>query len=238
MKSRISVALFSITIAAWALPAQASDCPVRIAEYFLIGSGQKLLQYQVTLRSPGTGMSVVTLAAQGTGVTRRATFNADFEPDPLVKFPVPREYNVVVLFPWDRNLAPSMALEVNGVPCSDSVGLKQNDVDPTPVPFDDAGIAIGQDLSVSVVSQNAFVERVAPRYPEAAKEQGVSGSVVLAVVVGMGGRVISSWILQTSHSNLLDNAALEAARASRFQEPQSGGRPVVAAYRIEYNFSL
>jgi TonB family protein len=229
---------FFITVLC-APPVQAASCSVTLAEYFLIGSGQQVLQYQVTLRSHATGMMSAHLMVQAGGTTRSATFNADFEPNPLNKFPSnPPEYDVVVLFPWERGPSPSVALEVNGAPCSSSVALQSNEIDPVLVPFDDAGIKLSRDLQISTVSQNAFVQRVTPIYPDMAKDRGISGSVQVAVVVGKGGRVISSWILQTSHSDLLDNAALDAARASTFQEPQSGGQPVIAAYRIEYTFAL
>jgi TonB family protein len=81
-----------------------------------------------------------------------------------------------------------------------------------------------------------FIEKVAPVYPEIAKEQGAQGTAIVLATVGPAGNVISVSMDQSTGNHLLDQAALTAARSSKFEPPQIDGKPATETYRILYTF--
>ena len=90
----------------------------------------------------------------------------------------------------------------------------------------------------AVVVDARFVSQVQPIYPEIPKSQGIQGTAIVLVTVGPDGNVISLSISQSTGNRLLDNAALEAARSSKFQAPEVDGHPATQTYRIVYTFAL
>lgn len=87
-----------------------------------------------------------------------------------------------------------------------------------------------------VVVDARFISRVAPAYPDIAREQGASGTAIVLATVGPTGNVISVAIDQSTGNKLLDAAAMSAARASRFAPPEIDGSPATETYRIVYTF--
>ena len=77
------------------------------------------------------------------------------------------------------------------------------------------------------------VEAVEARYPEEARERGLSGPVLVGLELDADGNVLSAEIEQ-GLGPLLDDAALEAARRLRFSPAIRNGEPV--AVRITYRF--
>jgi len=90
----------------------------------------------------------------------------------------------------------------------------------------------------AVVVDARFISQVQPLYPEIPKSQGIQGTAIVLVTVGPDGNVISLSIGQSTGNRLLDAAALEAARASKFQAPEVDGHPATQTYRIVYTFAL
>ena len=73
-----------------------------------------------------------------------------------------------------------------------------------------------------------------PAYPPIAKAANASGSVTVQVTVDEGGRVISANAV--SGHPLLRQAAVNAARSSRFSPTMLSGQPVRVTGVITYNF--
>jgi protein TonB len=90
----------------------------------------------------------------------------------------------------------------------------------------------------AVVVDARFISQVQPVYPEIARSQGIQGTAIVLVTVGPNGRAISQIIGQSAGNRLLDAAALDAARASRFQAPEVDGHAETRTYRIVYTFAL
>jgi len=80
-------------------------------------------------------------------------------------------------------------------------------------------------------------QRVTPRYPALALEAGVQGSVVVYQLVGRDGRVKDVKLHPKVHQPLLDDAALEAARAWTFEPALVNGRPVAVWVSVTFRFS-
>ena len=80
------------------------------------------------------------------------------------------------------------------------------------------------------------VSKPAPSYPNAAKQQGVSGVVVVQIVVDESGKVIKADAL-CGHP-ILAKAATDAALQARFTPTTLSGMPVKVSGVITYNFVL
>jgi periplasmic protein TonB len=98
------------------------------------------------------------------------------------------------------------------------------DAEPTPV------------YAPTIVVDARFVERVTPVYPDIAREQNAQGTAIVLATIGPDGRVLSVAVDQSTGNRQLDNAAIAAARASRFAPPEIDGKPATETYRIVYSF--
>jgi len=78
--------------------------------------------------------------------------------------------------------------------------------------------------------------KVEPEYPAEARERGVEGDVLLAVVVGAGGDVVDATVL--SGHPLLNDAAIDAVRQWKFQPVMVDGATVETETSIRVRFSL
>ncbi len=82
-----------------------------------------------------------------------------------------------------------------------------------------------------------FAHKVLPRYPRAAREQGIQGTVLLQALIDAAGKVREVKVLRSPHATLA--AAAEAAlRASRLEPGMVGQRPVPVKLKIPYHFLL
>ena len=83
----------------------------------------------------------------------------------------------------------------------------------------------------------AFLERVEPAYPPRARRAGIEGVATVRVRLDAAGAVLAVELVQASGSRLLDEAALAAARASRFapatREAAAIASEALATYRFE-----
>jgi len=84
----------------------------------------------------------------------------------------------------------------------------------------------------------ALARAVEPRYPDLAREAGVEGTVTVLMLVGLEGRVLRAIIAPKGSVPMLDEAALEAARASVFTPALADGHPVKVWVRQQYRFRL
>ena len=82
-----------------------------------------------------------------------------------------------------------------------------------------------------------LVERVEAKYPEQARKDGITGTVLLQLVVGTDGRVSESKVARPAGHGF-DEAALEAARALRFEPATQEGTPVAVQINYEVQFQL
>ena len=77
-----------------------------------------------------------------------------------------------------------------------------------------------------------------PRYPMAAREQGLEGVVVLSVLVRPDGRVDDARVAISSGAHVLDEAALSAVRTWLFTPATRNGRPVESIVEVPVKFAL
>ncbi|QOT74853.1 energy transducer TonB [Cupriavidus basilensis] len=79
-----------------------------------------------------------------------------------------------------------------------------------------------------------------PKYPAAAREQGIEGKASIRATMDATGEVVRADVLQSSGSPALDSAAVEAVMESRcnpYRDPTTGElRPMTVVHPI--NFAL
>lgn len=86
--------------------------------------------------------------------------------------------------------------------------------------------------------QAAYLNAPAPRYPEAARQSGEQGTVVLRVRVGRDGAASRVVVEKSSGSRHLDAAALQAVRAWRFTPARRGADAVESWMLVPIVFRL
>jgi TonB family protein len=91
------------------------------------------------------------------------------------------------------------------------------------------------ELSASA-AESGLIHRVEPEYPEAARLQGIQGSVVLEVQIHPDGTVEELKIV--SGQPLLADAAIAAVKQWRFRPRQMNGQPATMQTTVTLNFRL
>lgn len=82
-----------------------------------------------------------------------------------------------------------------------------------------------------------FVKRIEPKYPPQARESGISGTILVQVLVDKKGKVADARIYKDSGTNVgLEEAAIKAAKASEFTPAISDGQPIAVWIIYPYNF--
>ncbi|MDH5185559.1 MAG: energy transducer TonB [candidate division WOR-3 bacterium] len=113
---------------------------------------------------------------------------------------------------------------------------KITDVDPPTVPY----------WKVEVPPKSVYIPR--PVYPEVARLAGIEGKVVVRTLVDIDSSIVSGKIIKgelidviiekSSGNNVLDQAALEAARKARFTPAKQQDMLVRVWVSIPYEFKL
>lgn len=91
---------------------------------------------------------------------------------------------------------------------------------------------------IPIFNDNLSMQAIAkpePIYPPAAQARGISGTVIVQVIIDESGRVVSAGA--TSPIPLLSEAAIDAAYQAWFSPTIKDGRPVVACGIIGYRFA-
>jgi TonB family protein len=243
------VCLTGIPIIALSGIAAEAKCPLESTNFVLAGIGHtgRLYRYELTVRTsnvlpvsaqlpvssanaaPTTVDAAYLVLEPGSGTNAGAT----------ITFMLPQRYvtGVTVTQIVDRFTEKKTT-------CLDPE--HQLDAAAPPSEFDDTSTAAKSLVAAEPLvtdltrarSSTQFLRRVMPRYPSFEQDQGHEGTVSVEVVVGRGGAVLQADVAHSSGWRNLDNAALDAARASIFFELSIGGEPVVAKYIIDYSFAL
>ncbi|MGC8723015.1 MAG: TonB family protein [Acidobacteriota bacterium] len=84
-------------------------------------------------------------------------------------------------------------------------------------------------LPAWAVTAPHLVRQVTPAYPEAARAMGLTGKVLLQIVVNQEGRVVSVEVMQASNPIFVDSA-VAAVRQWQYSHPIDAGGQSVACY--------
>jgi protein TonB len=89
-----------------------------------------------------------------------------------------------------------------------------------------------------VIDESRFKYKAPLEYPPIAMQQNIEGTVVVLVTIGPDGTLLSATIDVSSGNASLDEAALNAARASLYTPYLANGVPTEQQYKIVYDFQL
>ena len=110
--------------------------------------------------------------------------------------------------------------------------------------FDAGEIAFAKEavsatiVSIPSITDAEIVSKAYPQYPEYARQNRIGGTVVVEVAIGPGGKVENAQIWMSSGNQLLNQAALDAARRTVYKEPLVDGKSTTKSYLIEYVFRI
>jgi periplasmic protein TonB len=80
--------------------------------------------------------------------------------------------------------------------------------------------------------------KILPEYPAAALEQGLTGTVVLAVYVGLGGQAEKVETKLSSGVAAFDDAAVKAIAQWRFSPATQGGGALASWFEVPVRFAI
>ncbi len=119
-----------------------------------------------------------------------------------------------------------------------------NALSPPPTPLGSPNYASGTEKTTNTqrtpISIDATYSKNNPKpyYPPLARRLGEEGTVVLLILVGTDGRAYQIKMKQSSGSVLLDKAAEQQAKESRFNPATINGQPVDEWYEQPYVYNL
>ena len=82
-----------------------------------------------------------------------------------------------------------------------------------------------------------MIHHVKPIYPDAARNEGREGNVMLKAVIGVGGSIINVAVMPGADADLA-TAAEQAVRQWRYEPTLLNGQPVETVTTVEVNFRL
>ncbi len=83
----------------------------------------------------------------------------------------------------------------------------------------------------------SFLDSFAVDYPEMARRARIEGQVKLRIYVNSNGELACVKIIERFHP-ILDKRAMVAAKYSKYQPAEAGGKPVNGYFDVNYNFNL
>jgi protein TonB len=169
----------------------------------------------------------------------------DKRAEKLADKPMDKAVDKVVKSPTKRapNKVASAPPSVSAVPAKDGIADtsgKATDNSPTP---QIASIAsslgdISSSAPVFVTHLDYRSQPPQPVYPNAAVRSKLQGKVVVRLLIGTRGEVVSASVLQSAGSALLDQAALDAALKAEFIPYARDGRVYQALADVPFEFVL
>src|SRR5215510_5731339 len=194
-------------------------------------------QMQTQVAQSGTPANITATAAAAPEVpTRRESKDPEPTKTKQPPAPVPQPVSRPV------NPAPSPAPVLPRASVSpDTIGADNKAPSGVPVEVPIGAIQPAEPPAKAVrhspgVVMGSAIKKVEPTYPSPARSAGQSGTVKVEVSINERGDVTSARAL--SGPALLQNAAVNAARAWKFKASTLGGVPVTTTTTIVFNFKL
>jgi len=75
-----------------------------------------------------------------------------------------------------------------------------------------------------------------PDYPMQAEKEGLEGTVIVGVTVGVNGQVVRARIIQRSSADVLDNEAVRTAEKWQYRAALQDGKPIASEIKMQVTF--
>jgi TonB family protein len=172
-------------------------------------------------------------------------FSTELIPDSV--FAIPAEYKLVPAADLSREAMEAVRAKqaaVGGVPGGNAggviggiIGSVPTGAPPPPPPYAAGQPTTPQRIRVGgTVQQAKLIRQAKPVYPPLARQAGISGHVLLSVILGKDG-TIQNLTVAGGHP-LLVPAAVEAVKQWVYQPTLLNGEPVEVVTQIDVNFAL
>lgn len=176
---------------------------------------------------------------------RRSVFNRamfyDMESDQFYRIPYPYLMEGARQFGAMKDLGDIDLVSIAIYPRSETVvSIVHHDE----TPKHKRSWSLEKDIDGDMEAKNASVEgpqllsHVEPIYPEKAQKAGITGTVIVGLIIDMEGNVPDAWIISSSENEELDRSAVLAVRQWRFRPAQQDGKPVEVESRVPVSFAL
>lgn len=83
-----------------------------------------------------------------------------------------------------------------------------------------------------------LIRYVSPKYPDLARQAGIEGTVLLSVLVGEDGKVVSARVLQSDVTPAMEKNAIQAVKQFVFKPAKQRTVPVKATMMVPIRFRL
>ncbi|MBU0508671.1 energy transducer TonB [bacterium] len=100
-----------------------------------------------------------------------------------------------------------------------------------------ADVASPPTAEVAFDTPPAPATAISPKYPEAARKEGITGMVLVKISIAADGSVTRTEIAQSVRKDL-DQAAVEALTTARWTPAQKDGKPVACEVTVPIQFKL
>lgn len=186
-------------------------------------------------RIPGVEISIADPETQEVLGTAFTDEKGDFA------FPLPAERKVVLNF-RKEHFMPAVITDVPGGPAPLQVtmnlamGSEYVTITAGSLPAESAALPAQPIRIGGNVRPPKLIHKVEPRFPVEARRQGIEGTIVLQVYVGLAGEVLDARVLKGQA--LLDDAAIEAVRQWRYSPYLLNGEPQLWISTVTLNFKL
>ena len=90
----------------------------------------------------------------------------------------------------------------------------------------------------NVLKDGGYINLPNPKYPPKALENGEEGTVKLAVIVDADASVRDVIVIQSSGSETLDKASINAARKVLYEPKRINDKPVTTRFTTSFTFKL
>ena len=111
----------------------------------------------------------------------------------------------------------------------------QGKVNPQPVVDPVTGVLVPRASETQKLVPR-LIRQVTPQYPLALKPYGITGSVLLHVIVDENGKATVADIMEPAGFGM-DHAAIEAVQQWEYEPARAEGKPVKVYFRVRVNFS-
>jgi periplasmic protein TonB len=85
-------------------------------------------------------------------------------------------------------------------------------------------------------SPAAIARNVIPDYPEFQRQQGITGTSVIRVDLSETGSVLGSYVARSSGNDILDRAAVKAAKSMEYVPETNDCKGISGSYAVEVIF--
>jgi len=83
-----------------------------------------------------------------------------------------------------------------------------------------------------------LIRYVSPKYPDLARQAGIEGTVLLSVLVGEDGKVVSARVLQSDVTPAMEKNAIQAVKQFLFKPAKQRTVPVKATMMVPVRYKL